>query len=121
MEALRFVHHQKENTIETPFGEITSKNTIIATNGFAKNWIKDDVLPARAQILITNEIPNLKVKGTFHFDKGYYYFRNVGNRVLLGGGRNIDLTGETTETFGLSNKIQLKLKDLLENVILPVS
>ena len=119
MEALSLSHHQKENTIETPYGEITSKNTIIATNGFAQHWINDDVMPARAQVVITNEIPDLKLKGTFHFDKGYYYFRNVGNRVLLGGGRNLDLSGETTEKFGLSNQIQLKLKDLLENVILP--
>ena len=37
----------------------------------------------------------------------------------MGGGRNLDLSGETTEKFGLSNQIQLKLKDLLENVILP--
>lgn len=119
MEALNLNHNKKENIIETPFGEIKSKNTIIATNGFAKNWINDDVLPARAQVLITNEIPDLKIRGTFHFDKGYYYFRNVGNRVLLGGGRNLDLKGETTEKLGLSNRIQLKLKDLLENVILP--
>jgi gamma-glutamylputrescine oxidase len=59
------------------------------------------------------------IRGTFHFDKGYYYFRNVGNRVLLGGGRNLDILGETTEEFGLSNQIQLQLKNLLENVILP--
>ena len=119
MEALSLVHDDKENIIETPYGEITSNNTIIATNGFAQHWINDDVMPARAQVLITNEIPDLKIKGTFHFDKGYYYFRNVGNRVLLGGGRNLDITGETTEKFGLSNQIQLKLKELLENVILP--
>lgn len=119
IEALKMTSNENENIIETPFGEIKTINTIIATNGFAKNWIKEDILPARAQVLITNEIPDLKIRGTFHFDKGYYYFRNVGNRVLLGGGRNLDVLGETTEEFGLSNQIQLQLKNLLENVILP--
>jgi len=112
-------HSEKENTINTPYGQFKASNTIIATNGFAKQWIKDDVFPARAQVLITNEIKNLKVKGTFHYNKGYYYFRNVGNRILLGGGRNLDLHGETTEEFGLTKQIQDKLNELLQTVIIP--
>lgn len=119
MNAEKLDHSAQENVIETQFGEIKAKNTIIATNGFAKKWIKDDILPARAQVIITNEIPDLKINGTFHYDKGYYYFRNVGNRVLLGGGRNLDFKGETTEEFGSSEQIRLKLLELLKNVILP--
>ena len=69
--------------------------------------------------MVTNPIKDLKVKGTFHFEKGYYYFRNVGDRVLLGGGRNIDVAGETTEKFGTTEKIQNKLQDLLNHIILP--
>lgn len=119
MNAEKLDHSAQENVIETQFGEIKAKNTIIATNGFAKKWIKDDILPARAQVIITNEIPDLKINGTFHYEKGYYYFRNVGNRVLLGGGRNLDFKGETTEEFGSSEQIHLKLQELLKNVILP--
>ena len=119
MNAEKLDHSAQENVIETQFGEIKAKNTIIATNGFAKKWIKDDILPARAQVIITNEIPHLKINGTFHYEKGYYYFRNVGNRVLLGGGRNLDFKGETTEEFGSSEQIRLKLLELLKNVILP--
>ena len=119
IDAIKMEHTEKNNIVQTQFGEISAKNTVIATNGFAKEWIKDDVLPARAQVVITNEIPNLKIKGTFHFEKGYYYFRNVGNRVLLGGGRNLDVSGETTDEFGLTNQIQHKLNELLKNVILP--
>ena len=119
MNAEKLDHSAQENVIETQFGEIKAKNTIIATNGFAKKWIKDDILPARAQVIITNEIPDLKINGTFHYEKGYYYFRNVGNRVLLGGGRNLDFKGETTEEFGSSEHIHLKLQELLKNVILP--
>ena len=119
MNAEKLDHSAQENVIETQFGEIKAKNIIIATNGFAKKWIKDDILPARAQVIITSEIPDLKINGTFHYEKGYYYFRNVGNRVLLGGGRNLDFKGETTEEFGSSEQIHLKLQELLKNVILP--
>lgn len=91
-----------------------------ATNGFAKKLMPElDVKPARAQVLITNEIPNLKVKGTFHLEEGFYYFRNMGNRILLGGGRNLDVTGETTTELETTQLIQNKLNELLQEVILP--
>ena len=91
----------------------------IATNGFASKLLKEDVKPARAQVLITKTIENLRVKGTFHLDRGYYYFRNINDRILLGGGRNLDFKKEETEKFGLNSKIQNKLESLLKNVILP--
>jgi glycine/D-amino acid oxidase-like deaminating enzyme len=52
-------------------------------------------------------------------DRGYYYFRNIGNRILLGGGRNLDFEGETTTEFGETEMIQKKLELLLKEVILP--
>ena len=52
-------------------------------------------------------------------DCGYYYFRNIDQRVLLGGGRNLDIEGESTAYFGTTNKIQTELERLLKEVILP--
>jgi glycine/D-amino acid oxidase-like deaminating enzyme len=69
--------------------------------------------------LITEPIPNLDIKGTFHLDRGYYYFRNIGDRILLGGGRNLDFETENTTEFGQTKIVQNKLEDLLKNVILP--
>ena len=63
------------------------------------NLTNNQVKPARAQVLITKPIENLDIKGTFHLDKGYYYFRNIENRILFGGGRNLDFEGETTTEF----------------------
>lgn len=92
----------------------------VATNGFARQLMPElGVHPARAQVLITGPITGLRVRGTFHMEEGYYYFRNVGDRLLLGGGRNLDLETETTTETGLTPKIQGKLEQLLENVILP--
>lgn len=119
IEAQDLQSFEQGNIINTPFGEIHTNKCIIATNGFAKRWTTEDILPARAQVVITNEIPDLKIKGTFHIEKGYYYFRNVNNRILLGGGRNLNISGETTEDFGLTQQIQDKLTELLKNVILP--
>ena len=75
--------------------------------------------PARAQVLITKPIPNLDIKGTFHLDKGYYYFRNINDRILFGGGRNLDFYGETTTSHDTTELIQNRLEELLKTVILP--
>ncbi|MCZ8197711.1 MAG: FAD-dependent oxidoreductase [Flavobacterium sp.] len=96
-----------------------TKKLLFATNGFASQLTNNAVKPARAQVLITEPISNLDIKGTFHLDKGYYYFRNIDNRILLGGGRNLDFEGETTTDLSQTEKIQNKLEALLKNVILP--
>jgi len=99
--------------------EVIAKKAFIATNGFAKQFLSENIKPARAQVLITKPISNLKLKGTFHFDKGYYYFRNFENRVLFGGGRNLDFEAEETTEMNLTSTIQNRLETLLETVILP--
>jgi glycine/D-amino acid oxidase-like deaminating enzyme len=96
-----------------------TNKTIITTNGFANQFLKEDLKPARAQVLITKPIENLQVKGTFHLEKGYYYFRNIDNRILFGGGRNLDFNTEETSEFGLTTLVQNKLEEILKNTILP--
>lgn len=106
--------------VDTSIGDLKTKRVIVATNGFAAELLKrEDVKPARAQVLITKPIENLKIKGTFHYDEGYYYFRNVGKRVLFGGGRNLDFDKETSSDFVLNEKIQQNLEKLLKTIILP--
>ena len=110
----------KENNTITDQGIITSKNIVICTNGFAKSLISsEDIKPARAQVIITKPIKNLKIKGAFHYNEGYYYFRNIDNRILLGGGRNLDIKSETTTKLENTELIISSLKSLLKNIILP--
>ncbi len=100
--------------------QFSCKKIIVATNGFARQLLPGyPVQPARAQVLVTHPIQNLKLKGTFHYNGGYYYFRNIGNRVLFGGGRNLDFSAEETFEFGLTNIVQDKLDELLKTMILP--
>lgn len=104
--------------INTDFS-FKANQILIATNGFANQFLKEDLQPARAQVLITKPIPNLQIKGTFHLDKGYYYFRNIDNRILFGGGRNLDFKTEETTELGLTQLIQNQLEDILKTTILP--
>ena len=108
-------------TVEIVTDKITFKTNkiFIATNGFANQLLEEKVQPARAQVLITKPIKNLQIKGTFHLDKGYYYFRNIDNRILFGGGRNLDFKTEETSMFGQTAIIQNELESILKTTILP--
>lgn len=97
----------------------STQKLLFTTNGFASGLTDGQVKPARAQVLITEPIPGLDIKGTFHIDRGYYYFRNFGDRILFGGGRNLDFEGETTTEFGQTQQIQTQLEKMLREIILP--
>jgi gamma-glutamylputrescine oxidase len=93
---------------------------IICTNAFTKSILPEiDLKPGRGLVLITEPIADPPFKGIFHFDKGYYYFRNLDGRVLFGGGRNLDFAGEETTEFGINEKIKADLLNKLQYVILP--
>lgn len=111
----------KGNEVEIALGDFSfkTKKVLFATNGFSNQLTNGAVKPARAQVLITEPIKDLDIKGTFHLDKGYYYFRNIGDRILLGGGRNLDFDAETTTEFAQTEIVQNKLEQLLKEVILP--
>jgi glycine/D-amino acid oxidase-like deaminating enzyme len=97
-----------------------TKQLLICTNAFAKDLLPaEDVVPARGQVILTSPLENLPWKGTFHSDEGYYYFRNLGNRVLLGGARNKALDEERTTNMETSSFIQQELEKYLSQVILP--
>lgn len=92
---------------------------LICTNAFAKELLPSiDVVPARGQVLLTSPVEGLKLDGTFHYDHGFYYFRNLGNRVLLGGARNKAFEAETTTTMVTSDLVQSELEQFLANHIL---
>ena len=106
--------------LKTAFAEFKCSICVVATNAFASELLQlQDVVPGRAQVLVTEPIPNLKLQGSFHADRGYYYFRNIDGRILLGGGRNLDPAGEQTFENGLTTVIQESLERLLTDLILP--
>lgn len=106
--------------LNTSHGDFKASKVILATNAFAAQLYPDlDVIPGRGQVLVTRPISNLKLKGTYHFNEGYYYFRNIDGRLLFGGGRNIDFKREETWDFGHTESVKNNLIHYLNEVILP--
>ena len=98
----------------------TATQVCICTNAFSKQFYPElDLQPGRGQILITKPIAGLKFRGIFHFNNGYYYFRELNGRVLFGGGRNIDFETENTTQLAANELIKSDLLHKLQNIILP--
>lgn len=98
----------------------SARKVAVCTNAFARQLLPQlELRPGRGQVLITEPVPGLALRGTFHMEEGFYYFRNLGDRVILGGGRNLDFQTETTTLLELNSSIQQGLDRLLSEVILP--
>lgn len=95
---------------------ITTNQLIVCTNGFTNSLLPElNIEPARGQIILTKPITDLKANGTFHFDEGFYYWRNIGNQILLGGARNSEFANERTTDLSGSDSIRNKLLKFLKN------
>jgi len=119
--AVSVINHLDDGIhLSTSQGNFKTGRVILATNAFASQLFPGlKVIPGRGQVLVTQPIPGLKLKGTYHFNEGYYYFRNIDGRVLFGGGRNLDFETEATWEFGHTEKVKEKLTAYLNEVILP--
>jgi glycine/D-amino acid oxidase-like deaminating enzyme len=115
------IEHEKDYvSLLTSQGNFKTSKVILATNAFASQLFPElKVTPGRGQVMVTKPIPGLKLKGTYHFNDGYYYFRNIDNRILFGGGRNLDFAAEETWEFGQTELVKNKLISYLSEVILP--
>lgn len=108
-------HHTLEEDIA-----FSARKVLICTNAFTRRLLpEEEVVPGRGQVLITTPVKDLPFKGVFHMEEGYYYFRELEGRVLLGGGRQLDFAGETSTDFRFNDRIQHELEVLLHTVILP--
>ncbi len=104
----------------TEYGDFTTRTVLLANNAFLSKLVPAfEVKPKRGQVLVTSELPHLRLHGNYHYDQGYYYFRNVGNRLLLGGARNMDMETENTDEALLNEKLQQHLADFAASRLLP--
>lgn len=100
--------------------KLTGEQLLVCTNGFASQLLPElQIKPARGQILVTSPIESLKFKGAFHYDEGFYYFRNVGKRLLIGGARNLAVEEETTTALDVTDFIQQTLEKFVAKHLLP--
>lgn len=92
----------------------------ICTNGFARKLLPElDVHPARNMVMVTNKILGLPIHGTFHMHKGYVYFRNIDERLLIGGFRHLAPEEEATSEFGSNQRIKYAISQLVKDHLLP--
>ena len=119
MEVKGWQNENRALIVETSHCSLKTNQLIIATNAFSDKLCPElNIKPARGQILVTEPITGLKLNGTFHFDEGYYYFRNIGNRILLGGARNVDFATEETTELETTSNIQQSLETFLQQHII---
>ena len=101
---------------------IKAQRLLVCTNGFTKQLMPAvAVSPARGQVFVTSPLPELPFQGIFHANQGYIYFRSLGNRLLIGGARNLDFAGEETFDMSVTSAFEQHLKAYVETVVLPGS
>jgi gamma-glutamylputrescine oxidase len=99
---------------------IESRCLVICNNAWATNLLPDlDVKPGRGQIIVSSPIANLPWRGLIHCDKGYIYARSLGTRILIGGGRNLDLIGEETHKQETTAQIEKYLEQFITEILVP--
>ena len=97
---------------------LAAQHLLFCTNAFTHALVPElNITPARGQVIVTSPINDLAMKGTFHFDEGFYYWRNLGNRILIGGARNLAFEEEQTTNLSgspvVKNALELFLKEHL--------
>jgi gamma-glutamylputrescine oxidase len=98
----------------------STEQLILCTNAFTTQLLPQlDLEPGRGLVCITKPIQHLPFKGIFHFNEGYYYFRTINDRVLFGGGRQLNKAAEATTQFAINPQIQQDLINKLQQYILP--
>ena len=115
-------HHSVDSLAFDPSGvflqsqseTIRARQVLLASNAFVSRLMPDIKIEAhRAQVMITEPLGKIPFRGNVHFREGYMYARDVGQRLLIGGGRFLDFEGEKTDQLGTTNGIQAYLTDQL--------
>ncbi|MEP1033012.1 FAD-dependent oxidoreductase [Ekhidna sp.] len=93
----------------------------VCTNAFTKSLLPLDLdlAPGRGIVMSIHTEKPIMFEGTFHYQEGYYYFRDYYGMLLYGGARNLAMDEETTTEFGVNTRIKEKLIADLETIILP--
>lgn len=87
---------------------IHADRILLATSAFTPQLLPSSgIRPARNYVFVTSPLKQLPWRGTYHVDRGYVYFRHLGqDRLLLGGARNLDAAAEQTAEHGINELIK---------------
>jgi glycine/D-amino acid oxidase-like deaminating enzyme len=92
----------------------------LCTNAWLPELVPNlEIRPARGQVLLSIPLGRQLWRGTFHMEAGFYYFRALGTRLLLGGGRHRAMQEEETYEFALNPFVQKHLEELARSLLPP--
>jgi len=94
--------------------DLQSKKLLLCTNAFSSRFGNFDLEAVRNMVLVSKEINWPFPAGVYHAQMGYFYFRRVGKRLLIGGGRHLDKAEETSAEFGINPKIKAALREFTQ-------
>lgn len=103
-------------SLSTNLLDIRSNCIIYASNALTNRLLPDlspEIIPQRGQMWVSsplNPADRLRLRGNYHADRGYLYYRTHAGRLLLGGGRNQDLASEQTDEWSENKLISDYLK-----------
>ena len=108
-------------TIPTENGIFKAKRVVIAANAWTPKILDSDIdiTPGRGQILMIKSAKAISYEGVFHAKKGYLYFRNNNNCLIIGGGRNLFQTNETSLEMRTTKEVQDYLELYARDILLP--
>jgi gamma-glutamylputrescine oxidase len=112
------IDQSKNIVYTTKHGKLLFGRCGITLNGYINKLLPESkVTPARNLVLITNDLPEIKWDHVVHYNQGYVYFRRIGDKILLGGARNLDKDNEYSHHLEVNNKIEFYLLDFLKHKI----
>jgi gamma-glutamylputrescine oxidase len=119
LETVASIDDENKSLTLTNHQTIKYEKLAITLNGYVSRLMPNlGVRPARNLVLITEDLPDISWKNVIHYDKGYVYFRRIGHKILIGGGRNIDKDNEYTDELGINPKINDFLESFLFEKVL---
>lgn len=106
----------------TSGARIASPRIVLATNAHTAALSPEvAIAPGRGYVCLTEPLGDLEWRGTWHYERGYVYFRHVdspeGVRLLLGGGRHLDFATERSTEPAINPRIRDYLFDFAERVL----
>lgn len=105
------------HVLTTDSYEISTTKLILCTNGYTSKLLNEDIVPARGQVIVSEPVDKLPCEGTYMHDNGFYYWRDIDNRILLGGARNLEIEEETSFHLEPNETILSELKRFMNEQI----
>lgn len=98
-------------------GSLIAEKAVFCVNGFSHKLLETEIVPARGQVILSKKLKDLHLPSAYMYDRGYYYWREIDGKLLLGGARNIDIEEEQTSKFGVNEKISNELLRFAEKLV----